>query len=267
MAALAAAGPVASYSNIALAGSGKKGILKKLDNDYYEIILGAFGAFGNGGWLYDTKSAMRYIEQDREFLQLLQAGRLRSEWGHPRREQGMSDRDWFMRICDIVESNTASHIRRIRISMDTVKDERGRMVAAIIGEVRPSGPKADCFREQLENPDEDVNYSIRCFAHKNIASMTKHINRIITWDNVNDPGIAVASKYKTPSLESKARVAQMLDHAEFNLLRIRDGLTAERPGNDDSFEAVAPYVTIIDSMVAADAIRRVQIQIPKTLQW
>lgn len=269
MAALAApnTGPVASYSNIALAGSGKKGILKKLDNNYTEIILGAFAAFGNGGWLYDAKTAMRYIENDREFLALLQNGRLRSEWGHPRRVPGMSDKEWFIRICDIVESNTASQIRRIRVSMDTVKDERGRQVVAVIGEVTPSGPQSGTFARQLENPDEDVNYSIRCFAHRDFSKMTKHINRIITWDNVNDPGIAVASKYQTPSLESKQDVARMLDCAEFNLDRIRAGLTDEASINDDSFESVAPYVQVIDSLVAAEAQHRIQVPMPKTLLW
>lgn len=264
MAAYAASstGPIASYSNIALAGSGKKGILKKLDNNYHEIILGAFAAFGNGGWLYDLKSAMRYIENDREFLNLLQAGRLRSEWGHPRRDPGMNDREWFMRICDIVESNTASHIRRIRVSMDTVKDERGRYVAAVIGEVTPSGPQASCFQRQLENPDEDVNYSIRCFAHRNLGNMTKHINRIITWDNVNDPGIAVASKYQTPSLESKQDVGRMLDEAEFHLTRLKESM--EQSCNDSSFESLSPYVKIIDSLTEDT---RVQVAMPKSFQW
>jgi hypothetical protein len=40
---------VSSYSNIALANTGKKGVLKDVGNGYKEILLGAFGAFGNGG--------------------------------------------------------------------------------------------------------------------------------------------------------------------------------------------------------------------------
>jgi hypothetical protein len=255
-------GPVTSYSNVALAGSGKQGKLKQLDNGYCEIILGAFGAFGNGGWLYDTASAMRYMENDPEFLRMLQAGRLRSEWGHPRRLPGMSDQDWFVRICEIMENNVSSHIRRVSASLDTVVDERGRKVVAIIGEVRGTGPKSREFNEMLENPDEDVNYSIRCFAKKNFGNMTKSMTKIITWDSVYDPGIAVASKYKTPSLESKQYVGQLLDEAEFNLERLRMGFDA--CSNDSSFESMAPAVQILNSLYEET---RVSIAVPRSLSW
>lgn len=255
--------PVTSYSNIALAGTGKKGILKKLDNDYFEIILGAFGAFGNGGWLYDTATAMAYIQRNPQFIDMMQKGRCRSEWGHPRRLPGMTDQEWFIRINEIMESNTSSHIRRISTSMDTVVDEKGRKVVAIIGEVRASGPKADEFRRQLENPYEDVNYSIRCFAAKNFTSMRKHINRIITWDNVFEPGIGVATKYNTPSMESKSDVCRMLDYAEFNIERLRHGMTEH--ANDESFESVAPYVQILDSLTYVE--NPTTVAMPKSFGW
>lgn len=250
-----------SYSNIALASSGKKGLLKELDNGYFEIILGAFAAFGNGGWLYDERTALEYINNDREFLNMIQGGRLRSEWGHPRRLPGMSDQDWFTRICEIYEPNISSHIRRIRTSMDTVKDERGRMVVAIIGEVRPSGPKAQEFRDWLTNPDEDVNYSIRSFARKDFGTMRKHITKIITWDSVFDPGIAVASKYKTPSLESKSAVGGILDEVEFNLERLKQGIHV--PMNDASFENM-PHVQVLNALY--EDTRR-HFTMPRSLQW
>lgn len=253
---------VTSYSNIALP-AGKKGFLKKLDNEYNEIILGAFGAFGNGGWLYDTATAMAYIERNPDFIKMMQNGRCRSEWGHPRRQPGMTDAEWFIRINEILESNSSGHIRRISASMDTVTDERGRKVVAIIGEVRPSGPKAEEFRRQLENPHEDVNFSIRCFAAKNFSTMRKHINRIITWDNVFEPGVSVASKYQTPSLESKSDVCRMLDYAEFNIQNLRHGMTESV--NEDSFEAMAPYVQILDSLAIVD--KPPVFTMPKTFGW
>lgn len=252
----------ASYGNIALPSSGKQGILKVLDKGYYEIILGAFSAFGNGGWLYDLDSARRYVEQDAEFLFALNNGRMSSEWGHPVREAGMTDQEWFVRINEIRESNTCCHIRRIRISMDTVKDEHGRWVAAVIGEICPSGKQASDFRNMLENPHEDVNFSVRSFARKNFSNMTKHITKIVTWDSVRSPGIAVASKYNTPSLESKAHVAQILDTAEFNLQRLRRSF--EEPCNDVSFESAAPMIAIIDAMYREQKIHS---SLPNFLSW
>jgi len=35
--------------------------------------------------------------------------------------------------------------------------------------------------------------------------MEKHIRSIITWDHVNEPGIRLATKYHTPTLEAYAR--------------------------------------------------------------
>lgn len=251
-----------SYSNVALASSGKKGILKKLDHDYYEIILGAFAAFGNGGWLYDARTAMQYMENNREFKEWVQAGRMRSEWGHPVRTPGMTDAEWFQRICSIYEPNMSSHIRKVSTSMDTVTDERGRKVVAVIGEVRASGPKADEFRRQLENPYEDVNFSIRSFAAKNYRSMTKHINKIVTWDNVWQPGIGVASKYNTPSLESKADVCRMLDQTEFHIQRLRGQIMDS--ANEESFESIALYVQILDSLHQRTDV---SVHVSKSLNW
>lgn len=252
----------ATYSNVALAGSGKKGVLRQLDNGYYEIIIGAFAAFGNGGWVYDEATAKRYIESDREFLAELQGGRMYSEWGHPVRLPGQSDAEWFARICSILETNTSSHIRRIHLSYNTVVDERGRKVVAIIGEVRPAGYKADEFRLMLDNPDADVAYSIRSFARKDFQRSIKHITKIITWDSVTTPGIAVATKYKTPSLESKS-VTETLDRVEqeFNLSRLRNSVI--EPCNDVSFENM-PHVKILTSLYEEHAR---SIQVPSTFAW
>lgn len=248
-----------SYSNIMLAGTNKRGELKKLDNGYYEIIIGAFAAYGNGGWFYDLASAKRYIETDNDFIHRIQSGQMHSEWGHPVRTPGMTDQEWFTRIHTLYEPNWSSHIRRIRLDMNTVKDDRGRYVVAVIGEVCPSGPKASEFRLQLENPHIDVNYSIRSFARQDSRNMTKHINRIITWDNVFSPGIKVASKYNTPSMENSLdlsdpkSVALHLDNAEwqieteFNLSRLRKEFDSNS-SSDISLESSNQMVKIIDSL-------------------
>lgn len=243
-----------SFSNILLSQTGKKGVLKELDGGYYEIMLGAFGTNGNGGWIYNTESAMRYVKSDREFMYMLNSGRLRSEWGHPVREPGMSDAEWFTRINTIYEPNTSSHIRKIDFSANLVRDAKGRSVVAIIGQVRPSGKNSQEFKEQLENPHEDVNYSVRSFARRDFRNMNKHITKIVTWDNVFDPGIKVASKYHTPSLESSRidfedpnQVASMLDSYEFNVNQLKD----EVPSMDSmgSFESHSDIITVIDHLV------------------
>jgi hypothetical protein len=204
------------------------------------------------------------VENDQEFLRMMQAGRCRGEWGHPVRPAGMSDQDWFVRICTILESNMCCQIRRVRPSLETVTDERGRKVIAIIGEVRESGKEAKAFGDMLNNPDEDVNFSIRCFAKKNMGNMTKHMTKIVTWDFVFDPGIAMTSKYNTPSMEAKS-VTRQLDEVEFNLDRLRNSFDHRRQTNtEESFESVEPAVEVLGSLYQKT---KSQIFVPSTLGW
>lgn len=250
-----------TFSNIMLSQTGKRGVLKELDGGYYEIMLGAFGTVGSGGWFYDVESAMNYFKNDKEFMYFLNSGRLRGEWGHPVRPPGMSDQDWFVRIHTMYEPNVACHIRKIRFSTNEVRDARGRAVVAVIGEVRPSGKNSAEFKDQLENPHEDVNFSIRSFAKRDFRNMTKHLTKVITWDPVFDPGVKVASKYTTPSLESSlgdridfenpASVALALDECEFSAESLRSSVYT---GSEDlSFESENEYIAVIDRLVEANS--------------
>lgn len=244
------------FSNVLLQRTGKKGVLKELDNGYYEILLGAFGTVGNGGWFYDPEAAMNYIRRDKEFMEMLNCGRLRSEYNHPVRQPGMKDIDWFTRINTIDTSNVSSHIRAIDFSTDLVKDAKGRSVVSIIGQVRPYH---DTFRQQFENPYEDVNYSVRSYAERNFHTMTKSISKIITWDSVHNPGIKVASKYHTPSLESSRydiedpnQVAIILDSCEFNLHQLRND--AHSLDGSMSFESQSEIISVIDRLIEKTSV-------------
>lgn len=248
-----------SFSNILLSQTGKKGVLKELDGGYYEILLGAFGTTANGGWIYNIESAMRYMKNDREFMYMLNSGRLRSEWGHPVRTPGMTDAEWFVRINTIYEPNVSSHIRAIHFSTDLVKDSKGRAIVAIVGEVKPSGPNSTAFKEQLENPHEDVNYSVRSFAKRDFRTMHKHLTKIITWDSVFDPGIKLASKYSTPSLESRRidfedprQISATLDSYDFDPALLREEVASM--DSVGSFESQGDIVTVIDRLVERNSM-------------
>lgn len=250
----------ATYQAAALPSPGKKGLLKQLDNDYVEIIIGAVAAQGNGGWIYDEKTAIQYMQNNPEFLEMMRLRRMRSEWGHPVRQPGMSDQEWFARINTIYEPNWSSHIRKIHLSSNTLKDAGGRAVIAIIGEVTPCGPHASDFRRCLENPDEDVNYSIRSFASKNFATGRKHIQKIVTFDSVWNPGIKEISKFNTPSLEA-ADIRLMLDQTEFHLDSLRAGFTSPELA---SMESTNEMIKIIDSFTVN---HRVSVPVSKRYAW
>lgn len=191
-----------TYQCNVLQGINKVGDLKKLDNGYYEVRLGALNARNSQGWLYDEAAGRRLIEGSNGLMRMIETGRLRGEAGHPRYQPGMTQLQWFSRVNDILESNTCVHIRRIRL--DHGKDEQGRPITMVIGEVRSSGPESTWLDKQLENRDEDVCFSIRSFTEDRVVSgiKTKFLKKIVNWDVVNEPGLANSSKYGTPSLES-----------------------------------------------------------------
>lgn len=249
-----------AYNCVALAGTNKVGNLKKLDNNYFEIVLGAFSAFNSAGEFYDLQGAQKLFESSSDLQRMITKGRLRSESGHPRRLPGMSDRDWFVRILDIYEPNICAQIRRIRLAVNEVRDAQGRPVVAAIGEVRPSGVGQLSLQQQLENPDEDVCFSIRSLTADRWVGGVKHkdVRKIVTWDNVNEPGIESACKYRTPSLESARAVSQVLDQASFNLYRMKqevvtDGLGIE--SNNQVFKMIGQLE------------RAIQVQVPASFGW
>lgn len=192
------------YQCNVLQGINKAGDLKKLDNGYYEVRLGALGAFNAQGWLYSEPEGRRLIEGSGGLMRMIETARLRGEAGHPRFRQGMSQLEWFSRVNDIFEPNVCVHIRRIRLEPGV--DEKGRAVTMVIGEVKSSGKESTWLDRQLENRDEDVCFSIRSFTEDKVVGgiKTKFLKKIVTWDCVNEPGIAKSSKYGTASLESLA---------------------------------------------------------------
>jgi hypothetical protein len=69
--------------------------------------------------------------------------------------------------------------------------------------VKPSGPYAECLQKQLDNPEENVAFSIRAFTNDSMmnGSKAKVVLDALTYDFVTEPGIKVATKFKSTGLE------------------------------------------------------------------
>jgi hypothetical protein len=61
-----------------------------------------------------------------------------------------------------------------------------------------------------------VCFSVRSLTDDKIEGgrLVKHIRTIVTWDYVNEPGIDIARKWNSPSLESFEEVEFTRDHVE-----------------------------------------------------
>ncbi len=193
-----------SLSCTALLGTNKAGTLKCDADGYYTVVLGALDVYNSGGAYYPEASARHLFQQSSSLMRRIASGNLRGEYGHPRMEPGMSMDDFVNRVRDIYEPNVCMHIRKVTVDYSTYRNAQGQPVITIIGEIRPSGPRGPALKEQLDNRFEDVCFSIRSLTNDDFRGgrHNKHLKLIVTWDYVNEPGLAQAHKWNAPGLES-----------------------------------------------------------------
>jgi hypothetical protein len=192
------------FTCTALSARNKVGALKPDADGYYTVVLGGLNVFNSVGEYYTADGVKQLFEESSLLMKRVKRGKLRGECGHPKQMPGEKLRDYSNRLFLINERNASHHIAEIWLESDSVKDESGRPVIAIMGKVCPSGPQGDALKKQLDNPKENVCFSIRAFTDDDLINGVVHrrLKNIITWDWVNDCGIAVAEKYYSPACES-----------------------------------------------------------------
>jgi len=191
------------FTCTSLAGTNKVGNLKMDANGYRLITLGALNVFNSAGQFYEYEGAKELFTSSSSLMRRIGRGVLKAECGHPKKEVGMSDDAFARRCLSIYESETCAHIKEVYLDFDNVKDEKGQPVIAIMGWVKASGVKGDFLERSLANPDENVCFSIRAFTddYRDKGIVKRILREIVTWDYVNEPGIAFAEKFKSPALE------------------------------------------------------------------
>jgi hypothetical protein len=193
------------FSCESLVGTNRVGLLKQTDNGYYPMVVGALNVYNSGGSYYVYEQAKHLFEESSALMRRVKRGVLKGEYGHPVKQPGMTQEDFMYRAMDILPTNVCCHHRSIRLDFDSVKDENGKPLIAIISEVQPSGPMGDYLKASLDNKDENVCFSIRAFSDDKMLGKqnVKTLRNVITFDYVIEPGIAYAEKYKSPTLESR----------------------------------------------------------------
>lgn len=209
------------YQNSIIQGSTKVGTIKPDANGYRDVVLGAMNVNNSGGAYYPLEPFKNLLLSGSNLMRRLVDRALRSEYGHPRREN-MSPVQFLTRVLDIHEQSTCNHILRLELDEERILDkDTGVKVAAVIGSIKPSGPFGQALEEQFENPEENVCYSIRSITNDFTDAqgrLNKVIKEVVTWDYVNEPGIQYAKKSYSPSLESaKTEISDdPMDYMIFN---------------------------------------------------
>lgn len=226
------------FSCTALVGTNKVGNLKRDADGYYEVVLGALDVFNHSGQFWPASSSVKEIfQKSSAFMRRISRAALRCEYGHPKKEGNMTMPEYAHRLTQIWEHMVCCHIKEVWLETSRVKDKDGRVVIAIMGKIRPSStPWGLALEKQLQNPHENVCFSIRAVTSDTMqfGRYDKTIKEIITWDYVNEPGIAVANKYSVPSLESLDGTApdsgclEVLEEVEVPVTMLRSFIESRR---------------------------------------
>lgn len=192
------------FSCTSLNGTNKTGNLPKDSDNYYEMVVGGLNMFNSAGQWYSYEGAKSLFESSSQFMRRIQRGALRGEVGHPRQDKGQSFDEYVNRIMEIRETNVCVQFKEIFLDFNKIKDANGKAIVAIMAKLTPSGPFGPMLEKSLNNKNENVCFSIRSFTkdYYDRGIVVRDLKNIITFDLVNEPGIHIAEKYKSPSLEN-----------------------------------------------------------------
>lgn len=213
------------FACTSLVGVNKVGTLKKTAEGYYPMVVGALNVFNSGGQYYPLNGSKELFEESSSLQRRVKRAALRGEYGHPKpgprsldpREQKMRDQEFARRNLSIYEENVCCHHMKLWLDYDAVKDAKGNPVVVIMSLVAPNGPLGHVLEKQLQNPNENVCFSIRSFTDNRLrfGIEERTLKEVVTFDYVNEPGISHAEKYLSPSLEN---------HNDFEMSMSRDTL-------------------------------------------
>ena len=214
-----------------LAGTGKRGRLIPNADGYYTMPVGGLNVENSTKQIYIAQGAKQLFESSSIFMRRVREGRLKAEVGHPVREKGWSDDDYLNRIIKIVDSNVCAHFRAVWLDEEWGRKnpQYGRPdLIAIMAEVKPDGPNGDFLKKRFDDPDQDVCFSIRCLTrdfYEN-GKCYRVIRHITNFDLVTEPGVAFATKWHSPGLESISDI-QVFESDMERLLSKADGIGME----------------------------------------
>lgn len=187
--------------------SGKQGILRPDGQGYYEQVIGGLNIENSAEMLYTAeRTVLDLFDGSSTFKRKMERGVLRGENGHPKFLPGMKKAEFINRIYQIYEDRTCVHFKDIWLDNTLFKNARGQAVWTILAKFTPSGEQGAWLDKQLHNGCENVCFSIRSITNDYTVGGKIHrdIVEIITFDCVNEPGIHIAEKYKSPALEGYA---------------------------------------------------------------
>ncbi len=197
-----------TFNETIFSSKGKQGILPGPDSDgYYTVVLGALNCYNSSGEYYVADKAIDLFRDSSAFQRRVKNGALFSEVGHPRRQIGQSDREFYARMVDILDANICGHISEVSLDLNFGQknpDLKTPQMIAIMGKVKPAGDQANTLQLSLENRKQNTAFSVRGITdnYERNNRIERVLQTVITFDHVVEPGIKPACKAYVPGLES-----------------------------------------------------------------
>ena len=186
----------------------KEGKITPDADGYYELVLGGLNTYNNSREYYYTIEGVRELFGPGSLLhRKIANGCCRAEVNHPKQQPNEPMERFVGRMLDIDRNNVCAHIKEIWLDENFGKNHpeyNNPDLVAIMGKVKPCLPKGDMLKESLDNPNENVCFSIRSVADEGYVRgrKTRVLKEVITFDYVNEGGVLVASKWDSPATES-----------------------------------------------------------------
>lgn len=254
---------IARYDCNILKSSGKCGILKPDENGYREITLGAFDCMASDGSAYYPMSAhiKKLFSESGELQRRAKSERLRGEANHPQFIPGMSLDVYLDRLREIRNELVSHHIKSPRLVVS--KDANGKKLVLVKGLVKPSGVHYAALERSLANREEDTCFSLRSIVgfHFEGGKRVNDVRELVTWDWVSEPGMDIASKYRSAGLLSAGNHDLAFD------------ITPEMLNNIDLQRSASRAGMLSESSVTTSMIRsaigweKVEVVVPGSMGW
>lgn len=179
---------------------------------YYLVVLTVLElANHRQGLPYAKEYAEKIVENSPSFRRRMDRGLVSGEWGHPKFTPGMSKDQFINRCGQLHEQNEAFHV--LQAFIDDMQDEKGDTYPAIWGWITPSGPKSDAMKAKLDNPNQNVCFSLRGTSLPRYVDgvLKKCMTSLWGWDVVGEPGIDGSWKFNATVVNLESLSLESMD--------------------------------------------------------
>lgn len=218
---------IATYGATYLPGLNKVSKMRADANGYYRTVVGGFDMRSTKGELYHlTESVKALFAKGSILRRRVDNGVCRGEEMHPT-ISNLSHADAIKRLLTIELSKVSHHMRDF--SLEAKKDHSGNDVVLVYASVKPSGPCGASLEASLQNREENVAFSIRSFSNPGIKNGVPGtiVTDILTYDQVPEAGIELATQFDSVSLESIVDPIHFTSKDFDDAISATDGVSSE----------------------------------------